>query len=68
MTSLMDCLFLCANKILCDAINYREDFSAENCELIELIDGETGELVKDVGYKFYLLMQDNLKVILTFSA
>jgi hypothetical protein len=68
MTSLMDCLFLCANNILCDAINYREDFSAENCELIELIDGETGELVKDVGYKFYLLMQDNLKVILTFSA
>ena len=67
----MDCLFLCASHILCTAINYKEDFlveeTAENCELIQLIDGKTNELVKVVGYKFYFLMLDNQKVIHIFS-
>lgn len=67
VTSLMECLFQCANDVGCLAINYREDLlqgnMTENCELIETIEVNwSDELLRDVRYRFYMIIQNNLQV------
>ncbi|CAB4012032.1 Hypothetical predicted protein, partial [Paramuricea clavata] len=66
VTSLIECLFQCANDVGCLAINYREDLlqenMTENCELIETIAVNwSDELLRDVRYRFYMIIQNNLQ-------